>query len=874
MSKSSRPQDPSSSARLSTHLSDEPPTDAAEPRDWREKILSALLTMSAVMGLFAIVPAIPLWTQHQSWGLAAASLLTWLWVLLLLFWKKPGFRFRAGGALLNFLFVGLYIYYQVGPQSSASAYLFSFSVLAGILLGFWGAIFAVCDNAAGLAAINILYFKGLISSPGIWFESPDRAISVVVNFLILNIIVAVSVSVLFRGLGAALRKEEETASNLKREQQRLQQEVLERRETEKALRASEELFRVLADESPLGISLLDAQNQFKYVNPRFSQIFGYRLADLPRGLDWMKLAYPDPEYRRRVIATWKTDAALGTTGALPNRVFNVACRDGETKAIHFRPAPLADGSHIVIYEDISDRVKTEKALGESEKRFRELADFLPEATYEADMNGRLLFLNQKGFELLQATPDDLAAGLNLLDFIGVEDRDKSLENLHAVLEGTDIGLSESLGLKRDGSTFPALVRNSAILQDGRPVGIRGVILDVTESKKLESQLRQAQKMEALGVLAGGIAHDFNNILAIMTGYLEVARGRAKTPEMQESLDRLQAAGHRAADLVKRILTFSRRTEQALQPVNLVDIVRECLTMVRAALPSTIEIEDHITSERVTALADWTQIQQVIINLCTNASHAMGQDGGTLGVGLSLVREDDDPFPAPGLEPGKTVRLWVADTGTGIPPDIIHRIFDPYFTTKGVGEGAGLGLSLVHGIVERHGGIIKAGNNSDQGACFEVFLPVIDAAPATAPARPEGGEGGAERIMFVDDERELVDLGRELLQELGYRVEVFTNGTDALGAFAADPEAYDLVVTDQTMPRMTGLQLARELARVRPDIPIVICSGFTSPLKELEPSDQGRRAFLNKPFKIKELARVVRDLLDRPNHRGPDDKEKN
>ena len=812
------------------------------------------------MGLIAIIPAIPIWIEKKTWGLALTSVLAWLWTIVLLFWKRPGLRFRSAGVLLVFFTIGIFITVKIGADSSGSIWLFSFSVLAGALIGFWGAITAVSLNGAAIAIINLLIYKFSFLTPEAWYSSPIRAISAAVNFLILNIVVSVSVSVLFRALETALKKEALTASELKLEQKRLQREISERKDAERALRSSEELFRVLADESPLGISLLDRSKRFKYINPQFTRLFGYLLDEMPLEIEWLDRICPAPDHRRDSMETCRFEAQRSSPDSPLNRVFNVACKSGETKSVQFRSALLADGGLITIYEDITDRVKTEKALMESEKRFRELADFLPEATYETDINGVVTFLNQKGFELLQLDSDDIKAGFNVLSAVSPTDRDKALENMESLLNGVDTGLVEQVGLRKDGRTFPALVRNSAIIKDGRAVGIRGIIIDVTETKTLERQLQQAQKMEAVGVLAGGIAHDFNNILAIMFGCIETAQRRTTTREAMEPLNRLQAAAERAADLVKRILAFSRQADQKRRPVDLTAAVKDCLDMVKAALPSTIDIREEFLIERAIVSADSTQLQQVLINLCTNASHAMGPNGGILTVGISGVTNSESLPPDARLEPGRSACLWVSDTGTGVPPEIMHKIFDPYFTTKDVGEGVGLGLSLVHGIVKHHYGCIKIENNPEGGACFKLFFPLINEAAEVDVVDVAPKRTGSEKIMLVDDEPEIVELSVELLQELGYEVKAFTDSLEALIAFQKAPDDIEIVVTDQTMPHMTGLQLAAEIRKLRSDIPIIICSGFNCP-PDQEHTLHSRRIFLNKPFKIKDLACAVRSLLD-------------
>ncbi len=385
---------------------------------------------------------------------------------------------------------------------------------------------------------------------------------------------------------------------------------------------------------------------------------------------------------------------------------------------------------------------------------------------------------------------------------------------------------------------------------------------ITERKRLEAQLRQAQKMEAIGTLAGGIAHDFNNILTAILGYTELAlndirQDRAAWRYLQE----VRKAGQRAKTLVQQILTFSRRTEQARTPVQLPRLVEEALTLLRASLPSTIAIRHHISQDAGTVLADPTQLQQVLLNLCANAEYAMRETGGLLEIRLQPVEVDEQVTAQhPELPAGPYVRITVTDTGHGMTPDVVERIFEPFFTTKRPGEGTGMGLALVHGIVASHGGVVTVASVVGQGTTFTVYLPRT-ADSARDEAAPEGDlPTGAERVLFVDDEESLVGLGQEILMLLGYDVVVCTSSVEALDVFRMAPQRFDLVITDQTMPHMTGEELALELRRLRSDIPIILCTGFSHIIHAERAQELGIDAFLMKPLAMQELARVIQQVL--------------
>jgi nitrogen-specific signal transduction histidine kinase/ActR/RegA family two-component response regulator len=391
-----------------------------------------------------------------------------------------------------------------------------------------------------------------------------------------------------------------------------------------------------------------------------------------------------------------------------------------------------------------------------------------------------------------------------------------------------------------------------------------VIIDSTDQKRLESQLRQAQKMEAIGTLAGGIAHDFNNILAAILMYAEMAlRDIPETSPTHGDLEQVVGAAQRARDLVKQILVFSRqREEEKRHPVQLSPMIKETLKLLRASLPSTIEIRQSISRSDDWALADPTQIHQVLLNLCDNAAHAMAEKGGVLEVTLDHVELDRSTLTShKKLKPGRFLRLGVSDTGHGIAPGNIQRIFDPYFTTKEPGEGTGLGLAVVHGIVERHDGAVMVQSRQGKGSKFEVFFPTIEGSPAVSHHAPRALPGGTERILLVDDEEALLKGRKRTLENLGYQIVATRNGLEALDAFRTQPEGFDLVITDYTKPQMTGLKLAREIMRIRPDMPIILCTGSGTRDVHEQAAATGIREVAVKPFSLRDFAAVIRKVLD-------------
>jgi signal transduction histidine kinase/ligand-binding sensor domain-containing protein/CheY-like chemotaxis protein len=383
-------------------------------------------------------------------------------------------------------------------------------------------------------------------------------------------------------------------------------------------------------------------------------------------------------------------------------------------------------------------------------------------------------------------------------------------------------------------------------------------------EKAHQQLIQAQKMEAIGTLAGGIAHDFNNILGAVLGYTElvlddVPRGTLVHKNAQHILNATQ----RAAELVKQILAFSRQSKQEQKPLILGDIVKEALKLFRSSLPTTIEIRQKIKAASGVISGDPTQIHQVMMNLCANAAHAMKDAGGILEVALDEVHLDADSLAGKNnLKPGDYLRLTVSDSGHGIPHAVMKRIFEPYFTTKKTGEGTGMGLAVIHGIVKNHNGDISVYSEPGQGTSFHLFFPKIEGKAEPENKQTEKVPGGKERILLVDDEKALTEMGTQMLERLGYEVEGISNPLNALEFFRLEPDRFQLIISDLTMPHMTGIQLAEEIKKIKPHIPVIICSGYSASLTGEQINALGIGDFIMKPVIKSELAQVVRKVLDR------------
>ena len=512
------------------------------------------------------------------------------------------------------------------------------------------------------------------------------------------------------------------------------------------------------------------------------------------------------------------------------------------------------------------RQQQEQQLRESEQRFKTLIDNAADAIYLADLSGRILDVNsesvrQTGFdreELLAMTVAEVDASLSQEEWIAFTG---TIPNLKTTT-------LETRHRRKDGSVFPVEVRVVFLRWMDQPM-VLGTARDVTERriaeeerKRLQVQLNHSQKMEAIGTLAGGIAHDFNNILGAVLGYAEMAR-EAISPETKAArhLDRVLSAGRRAADLVRQILAFSRQAEAEHILLDPARMVREAVKLLRPTIPATITITTHL-EDTGPILADPIHLHQIVMNLCTNAFHAMEQTGGRLAIRLGECRlSRADLVLHPTVQPGRFVRLAVADTGPGIAPEIREKIFDPYFTTKGVGKGTGMGLAIVHGIVTTAGGFVLCESELGQGTVFRVCWPVAEEDITPVAEAAEQVPVGRERVLLVDDETMLVEMGQLMLAQLGYEVTACTGSLEALHMFQSHPDRFDVVLTDLTMPHLTGLDLARGIRAIRPDIPIILCSGYSAPVDEEEAKSCGIHGFAAKPLTRKQVALLLRQVLD-------------
>jgi PAS domain S-box-containing protein len=643
--------------------------------------------------------------------------------------------------------------------------------------------------------------------------------------------------------------------------------------SQRALKESEEKYRILTDNASDIIWSVDIDLNFTYVSPSAERLLGWTMEEW-KSLRLENILAPDSlgKVNKAVEEEW---ALEGTPGIDPFRTRTMEIeeyrKDGSTVWLEVTTSILRDQQgrlmgFMGVSRDISERMHAQEALLRSETRFRTLFEKSPIGISIA-RDGITLYVNNAGLRINGC--DDLSeiVGTPQLNRVAPESRAFVTDMMTRRRRGEAVPETfEITGLRKDGSTFPLFVQVIGIQLDDGPATVT-FLQDMTERKKteeermiLEAQLSQAQKMEAIGTLAGGIAHDFNNILMAMIGYTELAKDEELRENRDDCLDQVLKASARAKNLVHQILTFSRMREVEKKPVQIDPIIKEGLKLLRASIPSTIEILWEIEKKPFIVTADPTQIHQILMNLCTNATHAMREKGGVLKVGLSHERIDKERS-AHQLEVGSYAKLTVADTGYGIDPAIMDRIFEPFFTTKAHGEGTGLGMSVIYGIIKSCGGAIDVVSEPGQGTTISVYLPLIESLKKPEDDHIAENHGGKERILFVDDEAALVDLGERMLRSLGYQVTARTSSIEALELFRAKHGDFDLVFTDMTMPNMTGAELAKKMLAIRPDIPIILCTGYSEIMTEENARDLGIRGYVMKPLSRNDIGKILRDILN-------------
>ncbi|MCP3876435.1 MAG: PAS domain S-box protein [Desulfobacteraceae bacterium] len=635
-------------------------------------------------------------------------------------------------------------------------------------------------------------------------------------------------------------------------------DITQRRKAEKALLESEELFRNIFEQAGAGIcqaSVVDGH--FLRVNKQLCSILGYPEKELLE-LSWREITHPDDlnadiEYFQQLIEK-KLESY-----SMEKRFLH---KNGSIVWINITAVLVKKSTDEPIYtigiiEDITERKQNEDALQESEEKYRVMMESMKNATYICSSELKIEYMNPA---MTNRVGTD---AIDKLCYKIIYDRDAKCPwcVFDQIIKGETVDYE--VANPKDNHYYS--VSNSPIFHAGGKVSKLTIFHDITEMKNIEAQLQQSRKMESIGTLTGGIAHDFNNLLYMISGNTELAL--EDIPDWNpahQNLQEIKTASLKAAGIVKQLLHFSRKTDQKLKPIGAVTVIKDSLKFLRSTIPSTIEIKKQLPDAEIPILADPIQINQIMMNLCINASHAMEETGGTLEINIEtagLDKETVNNYPDLTIA-DNYLKITLSDTGPGIPSKIINRIFDPYFTTKEFGKGSGMGLTVVQGIIKNHDGTITVDSQVGKGTAFTILFPVIDEAPEIINKTTDAIPHGTENILFVDDEKSITNMMQQVLEKFGYHVKTSLNPVEALDLFQSKPDSFDIVITDMTMPQMTGAKMAEKLKEIRSDIPIILCTGHSSLIDEDKAQQSGISGYVMKPVSMSKIAEEIRKVLDR------------
>ncbi|MGK5093268.1 response regulator [Deltaproteobacteria bacterium TL4] len=654
---------------------------------------------------------------------------------------------------------------------------------------------------------------------------------------------------------------EERTQELAQTNIELQHEILAHQQTEEKLKDSEVKFRSISTAAQDAIVMIDEQSSVLFWNGAAERIFGYTQEEIigKEFAQYLPLSSYAAEINQgelKAFSIVNQETVSGKTIELTGIGKNGIKIPVE---LSLSTVKIKDKWNTIgILRDITERKKTE----EERNRLATAVEQAAEHIAITNVEGIIEYINP-AFEQVTGYSYGEVIGKSASILKSGKHDEAFYKKMWETINQGEVWNGHVINRKKDGTLFEEEMTISPIRNEkGKIINFVAVKYDVTHEVQLEEQLRQSQKLEALGTLAAGIAHDFNNMLFAIKGYVSIVKNNLPhNTENYSDLCEIETAANRAADLVRQILTFSRQDDQKNKPVVIVPVIKEALKMMRATVPSTIEIRAQINENCGPIMGSLTQIHQVIINLCTNATHAMKKSGGILSVQLKQVTPSAQERFTYELKEGPYLMLVVEDTGVGIPPEIRDRIFDPFFTTKRVGEGTGMGLAVTHGIVKQHKGVVTVDSTVGKGTAFKIYFPVIDKQPYITE-RPSISSDitGNERILVVDDEVILAKLVRKMLEQQGYQVTAMMEPHKALKLFRSDPSKFDLIITDQTMPLMTGEQFAKEIISIRSDIPIVLITGLSDAKMKKNTRSPGVQRIMRKPLDADNLGVMIKELL--------------
>ena len=623
---------------------------------------------------------------------------------------------------------------------------------------------------------------------------------------------------------------------------------------------SEKLNRVWLEHSPVCTKIVDLDFNLQYMSSAGIQDLGIEDITPYYGKPYPLDFYPE-SFRDTMTKNLEKSKE---TGEIITQEASVVDLKENKVWFHSTIVPIKDKKSrieyfMIVSIDITEHKQGEEALQRVSRLSEEFINSLPGLFYVFDEQ-RFVKWNKEWNKVTGYSDKELASRYGT-DFFDGKDRERiGVQMTKVFCEGT--GKTEAKLVTKDGRRVPYFFTGLRKNLEGKDHLI-GLGIDITNRKQLEDNLRQSQKMESIGTLAGGIAHDFNNILSGIIGYTELSKDNVpKNSPVVNYLNNALKLTNRAGDLVSQILAFSRKNVDEEKPIDIAPILKEALKLLRSTLPSTIEIEKNIDESSAVLIGDPSSIHQIVMNLVTNAAQSIKKDTGIIRISLTSERLDETDLAENNhATPGMFIKLTVQDNGSGIDPSSINHIFDPFFTTKEVGKGTGMGLSVVHGIVTAHGGLIKVNSVLNKGTTFNVFIPKTEMkAIETDIVLPQAIPGTAN-ILFVDDEELLRDITQKTLSSLGYNVTDSSSASEAIKIFEKDPGLFDLVITDLSMPKMNGINLSKELIKLRPEIPVILCTGNTGDISDQSIKDAGIRATVMKPITIAGISKVIFDVLN-------------
>ena len=652
-----------------------------------------------------------------------------------------------------------------------------------------------------------------------------------------------------------------TKDQLEQKVRELEKLVEECRLTESRLRKNEATMRGLLQAAPLGIGVINnfKERTFVWTNEHFTRMLGYASQEL-NGRSALEI-YADRSEFERVGRLKHPEMKTKGVGALEARML---CKDGSIRDVFVSSAmidPTDPLSQVVFTSlDITARKQSEIALREGEERFRELADLLPGVIFEMDATGLITYVNQSAYSQFGVTGEDVEKGLSGFDFVTEEDRERARRNLRRVMAGENTGLKEYVAKRKDGSVFPVLIDSAPIIRSGRAVGLRGFMIDITDRKRLEDKLQQAQRMEAIGTLAGGIAHDFNNLLMGIQGNASLAMLEIEDDHpTAEKLGNIASYVKKATDLTRQLLGLGRGGKYEVQVCDLSDLVNQVVDMF-ARTKKELIIHKKFDREPLVVKIDQGQIDQVLLNILVNAWQAM-PGGGQISIQTAKVHLDDDFVNPYNAAAGEFAKLSITDTGSGMDEKTLAQVFDPFFTTKDKERGTGLGLAAAYGIIKNHGGIITASSRKGKGTTFSIFLPATADTLRAKAVPPTYVSISSETVLLVDDEDMIIEVGSRMLEKMGFSVLTATGGKQAVDILRKNARGIDLVILDMVMPEMSGSETYDRLKSLAPNVKVLLCSGYSVNGQAAEIMRRGCDGFIQKPFDLESLSAKLREVLD-------------